>query len=185
MQGFVQHADYQPSAHFVPASHMPGWDNNAIHYNMSSHSNIVTNNIQHQNQANYSAPYPDGSLNPNQSFSQVNRFLPQYIIEKPSSNCGIQVNVPGQYATLAEINGPSQSNNTEEVLPMQQSIANSYLSSNGENNLQSSSVFFQIGNSNPVEVVIPVITSNKTRDNGEYYFDIFVNYPEYCCIILM
>ena len=84
--------------------------------------------------------------------------------------------------------------NAKEVLPMQQSHANSHLSSNGENNLQpnqhasyshSSAVFFKIGNSNPVEVAIPVIASNKTRDNGEFYFDIFVNYPEYCCIILM
>ena len=126
---------------------MSGWNNDAHHY-MSSDSNIVNNKVQHQNLDSNSVPYPDGSLNPSQSFSQVNyqrvnyqhtsgpiisdnsqnydstRFLPQYIIEKPS-NCGIQVNVPGQYATLAEINGPSQSKSTKEVLPMQQSIANS------------------------------------------------------------
>ena len=217
---------------------MSGWNNDAHRSSMSSDSNIVNDSFQHQNLDSNSVLYPDGPLNPSQSFSQVNyqhtscpiisdessqnydstRFLPQYIIKKPS-NCGIQVNNPGQYATLVEINRPFRSNNTEEVLPMQQSIANSDFSINAENFVSDSnlymstrplhptiydtnalsfiqnntnqnapyshpySVFFQIGNSNPVEE--PLNLRNKTKDNGEYYFVIFVNYSDYCCMILI
>ena len=61
-----------PNGIEISTNHMSGWNNNTNNYNMSSYPNTINNSYQPENLHNYSVPYSDGSLNPNQSLSQVN-----------------------------------------------------------------------------------------------------------------